>query len=290
MKSTLIVSIFLLLMLSVTAPADAVVSKDSKPNIIVYFADDISAREIPVYGSTVWSENLLGENSKNPKFRAETPIMDKLANEGVWVTNAWAATICNPSRAMMMTGRYAHRTKWWNNRDRGVYQNPAGKETIWPVYESSPLLISHIARKAGYRTYWGGKTQMAGSFEAHGFDEGCFTPGNWEHLDNPHTDFRLLYEQRDGKQVLINDDTGEVVNTYKQHGWNFFPHVKVMNHPASPGEVVWWPNTPQAREKYSINTYGADVEQEMAFDFMERSKQAGKPFFVYHTTHLGQIG
>lgn len=258
-----------------------------KPNIIVYFADDISAREIPIYGSSVWSENLKGYDTSNTEFRAQTPIMDKLATEGVWITNAWAATICNPSRAMMMTGRYAHRTKWWNNGDRGVYNDPWGKQTTWPVYESSPLLISHVAKNAGYATYWGGKTQMAGTFQGHGFDEGCFTPGNWEHLDNPYTDFRLLYEKRDGKKVLINDDTDQEVDTYKQHGWNFFPHVKVMNHPANPGEVVWWPNTDEARENFDVTTYGADVEQAMAFDFMERQQKAGKPFFVYHSTHLG---
>ena len=70
-----------------------------KPNIIVYFADDISAREIPVYGSSVWSDNLKGYNSTDPKFRAETPVLNKLANEGVWITNAWAATICPPPAA-----------------------------------------------------------------------------------------------------------------------------------------------------------------------------------------------
>ncbi|MEM6885854.1 MAG: sulfatase-like hydrolase/transferase, partial [Verrucomicrobiota bacterium] len=269
------------------AHSETSIQAGSKPNIIVYFTDDISAREIPTYGSAVWSDNLTGKDSTNPAHRAFTPVLDRMAQEGIWITNAWAATICNPSRAMMMTGRYAHRTKWWHNGDRGVYKDPNGKWTTWPVFESSPLLISHIASQAGYRTYWGGKTQMAGGFEEHGFDEGCFTPGNWEHLDNPFTDFRLLFEQRDGKRVLFNDDTGEEVNTYKQHGWNFFPHVKVMNHPANPGEVVWWPNTAEAKAEYSINTYGADVEQELALDFMERSQNAGKPFFVYHTTHLG---
>ncbi|MGC6424151.1 MAG: sulfatase-like hydrolase/transferase [Lentimonas sp.] len=278
---------YIFLLLFAAGSVNAEIGSGSRPNIIVYFADDISAREFPIYGSTVWSDNLKGDDSANPEFRAQTPVMDRLANEGVWVTNAWAATICNPSRAMMMTGRYAHRTKWWNNNDRGVYKDSWGKLSTWPVYESSPLLLSHIANQAGYATYWSGKTQMTGPFEKHGFDEGCFTPGNWEHLDNPFTDFRLLYEQREGKRVLINDDTGKEVNTYKQHGWNFFPHVKVMNHPANPGEVVWWPNTPEAKESYSINTYGADVEQDLAFDFMDRSKANGKPFLVYHTTHLG---
>ncbi len=40
---------------------------------------------------------------------------------------------------MMMTGRYAHITKWWNNGDKGVYRDERGKLTTWPVYESSPF-------------------------------------------------------------------------------------------------------------------------------------------------------
>ncbi|MEM0964560.1 MAG: sulfatase-like hydrolase/transferase [Verrucomicrobiota bacterium] len=262
-------------------------AEKKQPNIIIYFADDISARELPLYGSSVWCDGIRGGDTSDPAKRASTPVLDRLSEEGVWVTNAWAATICSPSRAMMMTGRHAHRTKWWNNKDRGVYKDPRGRFTTWPLYESSPILISHVANEAGYATFWTGKTQMVGPFEAYGFHEGAFTPGNWEHLDNPYTDFRLLFEERDGQRLLINDDTDEQVFTYKQHGWNFFPHVKVLNHPANPGELVWWPNTPEARAAFDVTTYGPDVEQDLALNFMDRAHAEGKPFLIYHTSHLG---
>lgn len=89
-----------------------------KPNIVVVFADDISAREIPVYGSSVWSKPPQGGNSSDERYRARTPVLDKLANTGVWIKTAWASTVCMPSRAMMMTGRYGHVHKWWNNKDK----------------------------------------------------------------------------------------------------------------------------------------------------------------------------
>ena len=76
----------------------------AKPNIVILYADDISARELPVYGSTVWSDPYR-QNSSDPACRAKTPVLDRLAEEGCWIKTAWAATVCNPSRAMMMTGR-----------------------------------------------------------------------------------------------------------------------------------------------------------------------------------------
>ena len=170
---------------------------------------------------------------------------------------------------------------------QGLGRDEKGNLSTWPVYQSSPLLIGHVAQKAGYGTYWAGKTQMAGSYEMHGFDEGCFTPGSLTDRDNPYTDFKHDYQNVNGERVLINVDTGKIVDTYKQHGWYWYPHVKLMNHPSAPNELVWWPNTPEAKKRFGLNTYGPDVELEFVFDFMERTQKAGKPFFVYHTTHLG---
>ena len=217
----------LLLTTLILAPLSAA---PSRPNIIILFADDISARELPVYGSSVWT-GPLATDSSDPKFRAETPVIDKLAKEGAWIKTAWAATVCSPSRAMMMTGRYAHIHKWWTNGDQGQYETPPGKFPTWPLYESSPLQLGHIAQKAGYGTFWAGKTQMAGDLTEFGFDEGCFTPGNLSDTDNPFTDFKMHYEKKDGGRKLINDDTGSEIDTYLQHGWYWNPHVRLMNHP-----------------------------------------------------------
>ncbi|VGO11910.1 Arylsulfatase [Pontiella desulfatans] len=275
-----------LLAASAWAKADSPATGLSKPNIIVYFADDISARELPVYGSAVWSKPERGDTS-DPALRAVTPVLDRLATEGCWIKTAWAACVCNPSRAMMMSGRYAHITKWWNNKDKGLSYDEQGKLSTYPVYESSPLLIGHVAQKAGYGTYWSGKTQMAGGYAEHGFDEGCFTPGSLSDTDNPYTDLKHVYKKVNGEKVLVNVDNGEICDTYLQHGWNFCPHVKLMNHPTDPGKTVWWPNTPEAKKRFGLSTFGPDVEQAFSIDFMERMHQQGKPFFIYHTTHLG---
>lgn len=258
----------------------------NKPNVIVYFADDISAREFPVYGSSVWSD-AKGHNTSDPAFRAYTPVIDRLASEGVTIKNAWAATVCNPSRAMMMTGRYAHIHKWWHNKDKGVYRDEKGKVQTWPIYKSSPMLIGHVARKAGYGTYWAGKTQMSGDLTEYGFDEGCFTPGGLSDKDNPYTDFKHIQKKVNGKRELINADTGKPCKSYLQHGWYWYPHVRLMNDPSSKETFSWWPNTDESKASFGINTYGPDVELDFVFNFMERKQKEGKPFFIYHTTHLG---
>ncbi len=258
-----------------------------KPNIVVFFADDISAREIPLYGSSQWSSPQ-AESTSDLKYRAKMPVLDKIANDGIWIKNFWGATVCNPSRAMMMTGRWAYQTKWWNNKDKGYGPDENGdSKGTWPVYMSSPLTMGVIAQKAGYATMWSGKTQMGGDYARHGFDEGCFTPGGMDNKDNPFTDFKHLNKKVNGKPALINVDTGEPCKSYMQHGWYWAPHVRLMNHPSAPGEEVWWPNTAKSKREFGIHTYGPDVELDFCFDFMERKVKEKKPFLVYHTTHLG---
>lgn len=256
----------------------------ARPNIIIVFADDISARELPIYGSNVWSPPQ-GGNTSDPKYRASTPALDRLATEGCWFKTTWASVVCSPSRAMMMTGRYAHLHKWWGNKSKGRYVDESGRETTWPLYLSSPNQIGHVAQQAGYKTYWAGKTQMAGDLRRFGFEQGCFTPGSLSDTDNPFTDFKLVVDKSSGTKILRNADSNQPVDTYQQHGWYWFPHVRLMNHGEQ--DFQWWPNTEQAKSQFGVDTYGPDVELDFIFDFMEKKASEKEPFFVYHTSHLG---
>ena len=255
-----------------------------KPNIILVYADDISARELPIYGSSTWTKSK-GADTSDVAFQASTPVLDRMAVEGCWVKTAWASVVCSPSRAMMMTGRYAHLHKWWNNSYKGRYRDQKGKPTTWPLYKSSPQLIGHVAQQAGYGTYWAGKTQMAGNLREFGFNQGCFTPGNLADKDNPFTDFKLVEKKIDGQKLVFNADTDQPLDTYLQHGWYFYPHIRLMNHDNK--DFQWWPNTPESEESFGLGTYGPDVELDFIFDFIDRQHAKDEPFFVYHTTHLG---
>lgn len=257
-----------------------------RPNVILVFADDISARELAVYGSSVWTDPA-GKNTSDPKYLAKTPVLDKLSEVGCWVTQLWGATVCSPSRAMMMTGRYAHQHKWWTNGDLGTVIADKNKRITWPLYESSPLLIGHVAQNAGYGTFWAGKTQMKGSdLQKFGFDEGCFTPGEQGAPKNPYTDFVLEpIGSYSGPQLNL-DSGARVEKSYGQFGWYWKPHVRLMNYPGAE-PLSWWPNTPESEASFGVNTFGPDKELDFALEYMERQQAQDKPFFIYHTTHLG---
>lgn len=263
------------------AAVSTLCATSSTPNVILIYADDISARELPIYGSSVWSKPDKGDSS-DTNYRAQTPVLDALAtsSDGAWFTQAWAATVCSPSRAMMMTGRYASLHKWWHNGDLGTrYDDPSTK---LPFYESSDFLIGHVAQLAGYATIWCGKTQMKGpDMFQFGFDEGVWTPGEGQNTPGSNdtaTDFRLTTVNG----TLTNRDTGLAADSYAQVSWYWKPSVVLMNHPSAPDTEVVWAENPN-----TADTYGPDVELDFIFDFIERQHAKDKPFFVYHTTHLG---
>ena len=69
-----------------------------KPNIIVVLVDDLGFNQISSYGGGMSNGNF------------KTPNIDKLASDGVLCTNGYSSSpICSPSRASLLTGRFATR-------------------------------------------------------------------------------------------------------------------------------------------------------------------------------------
>lgn len=119
-------------------------SNATKPNIIYILADDLGIGDLSCYGSD----------------SNRTPIIDKLANEGLRFTQAYTAPLCGPSRAMILTGRYAFRTG-------GVNQDMVGR-----IKPQDEVLIPDVLKPAGYITSMVGKwSQFSLTPSDFGFDD-----------------------------------------------------------------------------------------------------------------------
>jgi N-acetylglucosamine-6-sulfatase len=78
----------------------------------------------------------------------QTPSIDRLAREGAHFRQAFVTTsLCCPSRATMLTGRYAH--------DHGVLDNTSEIAPGWPTFAT-------VAARAGVQTAYFGKWHMGG--------------------------------------------------------------------------------------------------------------------------------
>ncbi len=104
----------------------------SRPNVLVVLADDMG------YGD-------LGRFNEQ---RSSTPTLDRLASEGVCLTQCYAGSpVCAPSRASLLTGRYPQRT--------GAIDTLHGRGL--DRIALSEVTLADCFRNAGYRTALVGK-------------------------------------------------------------------------------------------------------------------------------------
>jgi arylsulfatase A-like enzyme len=104
-----------------------------------------------------------------------TPVMDRLARQGVLFTRAFAATPqCSPSRAALLTGRYPHRTGVMGNTgtEGGAARAagdrpPAGMST---ALDRSLPTLGRVFAAAGYHTAYFGKWHLGGTPGEYGFE------------------------------------------------------------------------------------------------------------------------
>ncbi len=128
-------------------------------NVVLIVADDLGAHDLGCTGST---------------FHL-TPHLDRLASEGMRFTQAYAAcTVCSPSRAAMLTGKYPARlrlTDWIRGHDfPGAKLRPPQWTQELPPAE--PTLADHL-KALGFATAHVGKWHLGGpeaSPEKRGFD------------------------------------------------------------------------------------------------------------------------
>lgn len=128
----LIFSILTLGALAVSSSAD---TQNRKPNVLIFFIDDLGWADIGANGSTFH----------------ETPHIDALAKSGVNFKKSYAANpVCSPTRAALMTGKAPQRV--------GITQWIPSKEKI--ALPLSEVTIGEAFKEAGYRTGYIGKWHL----------------------------------------------------------------------------------------------------------------------------------
>jgi len=214
-------------------------SAATQPNIVLVMADDVSPDMFSCFAPYT---------PHGMKLAANTPNIDKLAEAGVAFKTAYAAAMCGPSRAEIMTGKYGAITgalqnaMWLNNcRDR--------------IYKDH-LAFGKIMAGAGYATAIAGKwhagSQMPYEPEV-GFQEYCLWEGAKEVL------------QATGKELKKNDCAWEDEKTPSRY---------------------WKPSLVRNGEQVKVedDDFGPDLCCDFICDFMERQTKAGKPFLAYWPT------
>ena len=134
------------------APMARAQAEVSKPNVVIIYADDLGWGDLSCYGN---------------KAR-ETPNLDRMAAEGVRLTDFYVSTpSCGPSRAALLTGRYPFRT--------GVPSNPAPDANLHHGIRQEETTLAEALHGKGYRTKCIGKWHLGHRPEyyptRHGFDE-----------------------------------------------------------------------------------------------------------------------
>lgn len=146
--------------LSVLHTPHASAADGTKPNIIILLCDDLGYGDLSCFAHPA----------------TKTPHLDKLASEGLKLTNCYSAMpVCSPSRAGLMTGRVPNRLGIhdWIPARSGVYLRP------------QEVTFAQLLRKAGYRTLHAGKWHLNSKVDGSeptpgdaGFEHWLYTQNN----------------------------------------------------------------------------------------------------------------
>lgn len=103
-----------------------------RPNILVIFSDDHTRQTISAYGQSLM----------------QTPHIDRLANEGALLQNCFVTnSLCAPSRAVLLTGKYSHLN--------GLKDNDVRRQ-----FNGAQQQVQKLLAAGGYQTAWIGKWHL----------------------------------------------------------------------------------------------------------------------------------
>jgi len=182
-----------------------------QPNVIIIVSDDHAYQTISAYGSIFM----------------QTPNIDRIAKEGVRFNKAYVTnSICGPSRAVILTGKYSHKNGFKDN----VSANFNGAQNTF---------IKELG-KAGYQTAWIGKWHLQSNPE--GFSFWQVLPGQGSYY-NP--DFIFMNGERKRIEGYVADIVEDVAEDWLNKRDSTKPFCLVIGHKNT--HRTWMPDTRDLR-------------------------------------------
>ena len=135
----------------VLSGSSSLLADDKRPNIILILADDLGYSDLGCYGGEI-----------------KTPNIDRLASQGIRMTQMYNSTRSCPSRASLLTGLHPHQA--------GLGHMTGGAKRGLIGYDGfrsdNNVTIPEVLKTAGYSTYMSGKWHIAPGLPTdRGFDE-----------------------------------------------------------------------------------------------------------------------
>ena len=196
----------------------------SPPNFIFILVDDLGWTDVGFMGSDFY----------------ETPNIDALAASGVRFTNAYAATtVCSPTRASILTGKYPARlrlTDWIHGHVRpwARLRPPDWTHRLLPAETT----LAEVLANAGYDTISIGKWHLGRDRpEAHGFDINIAgddrgqPPSYFAPYEIPS-----IEEGRDGEYLTdrLTDEALELIEEHRKRRFVLYLSYYTMHTPIEP--------------------------------------------------------
>lgn len=242
------------LLLATAALSTAGSLSGTKPSIVLILADDLSYRDLSIWGQR----------------RFSTPNLDRLAREGIRFTQAYAgAPECAPSRATLMTGLHTGHAAVRRNR------SARGQDHL----RDEDLTIAEVLKGTGYATGFFGKWGIGlpgtpGTPDKQGFDE---TLGFYDQR-RAHT-FFPDYLYRNGQRIDYEGNAGfDMRHMYLD---NRTPAAQrdSADHYDEEGRL-----RPPGIADRSRAVYSEAVIEDAALEFVRGNRD--RPFFLYFATQL----
>jgi arylsulfatase A-like enzyme len=225
-----------------------------KPNILVIMGDDIGISNIGVYSHGMMA--------------GKTPNLDKLAKEGMLLTDYYAEASCTAGRANFIMGELPIRTG----------MTTVGQAGAAIGIPAEAVTIATVLKAQGYATGQFGKNHLGDKNEflptVHGFDEFF---GYLYHLDAMEDPFHPNYPQNLRNQVgprnLVHSWATTSDDATEMPRWGKVGKQKIEDEgPLSPH--------PMEGIKYNMETVD-DTIRDLSLKFIDKAKADGKPFFVW---------